>query len=62
MKKIKAVKSFIYNGKMVLVDEVIDVDNNDAFGLIDSSRAVLYVPESNNKMLNPRGKKSYIIK
>lgn len=61
MRKIRALKVFSYNGKTVLPDEIIEVQNNDAHTLIDSGQAVLMIPLTKEqvKIMLPQKRKGY---
>lgn len=67
MKTIKALKAITYKGMSYSVGEFLEVENNDAFALIDSQQAVLYTPDTigeleNKRVMRPSRPKGYKVK
>lgn len=61
MQKIVFVKPSVYMGKLRLEGEEFEVENNDAFGLIEKGVAKIY-KSPRDKMMQPSKSKGYKIK
>lgn len=61
MQCIEIIKRVLWEGEIREIGDVLEVENNDAFMLVEYGKAKIYKPKS-DKMMTPERKKGYRIK